>query len=149
MQRSLPRRTTGASGGGLAGGWREGRTRHVRGLGSAHSSPSCLRGFADRDRRVHPEEDRHRDRREQEVADHVDRPVRAVLGVLDIVAEDAERFAGRPIERSRSGSAEHLHQHVALQHARDPEAKADIDDPAELGLQALLNCPSGRSECPR
>ena len=42
-----------------------------------------------RDRRVDPDEDRDREDREHRVADHVDRPVGAVLGVLDIVAEDA------------------------------------------------------------
>ena len=48
----------------------------------------------DRDRGVHAHEDRHRDDREHRVTEHVDRPVGAILGVLDVVAEHAERLAG-------------------------------------------------------
>ena len=46
----------------------------------------------DRDRRVDAREDPHRRGREDREADHVDGPVAAVLGVLDVVAEDAHRF---------------------------------------------------------
>src|SRR5439155_1706786 len=63
-----------------------------------------------------------------EIADHVDGPVRAVLGVLDVVAENALGLARRAVERARAGTPQDLGQHVPLEPAGYAEAEADVDD---------------------
>ena len=81
----------------------------------------------DRDRRVDAREDPHRRGREDREADHVDGPVAAVLGVLDVVAEDAHRFTGRAVERARTRAPQDLGEHVPLQDRADAEAEEHVD----------------------
>jgi hypothetical protein len=88
----LAERTGDAAGRDLAGGTRllESPRRDLR-----HRDDRDQRHeHEDGDRRIHVDEDRHRGDREHREAEHVDGPVGAVLSVLDVVAEHAQRLAG-------------------------------------------------------